>query len=187
MRGPAFGNFIARASDTEVSSTDLRNNFCVFFQRLHAFLFVASAKASPKKSQENVAIYGAGAAGIQLMDALGKNPNYTVKFFIDDPELIGRIIGGVKILSLDQAKKKFTQLNIETLLLATPGDSNASRQNVFDILSEHQLKAVKTVPSISSLISGRAEITHLRDIKIEDLLGRESAGPQSWPYGKNHF
>ena len=145
-----------------------------FFSTAARFLIRSLGQSITKKSQENVAIYGAGAAGIQLMDALGKNPNYTVKFFIDDdPELIGRIIGGVKILSLDQAKKKFTQLNIETLLLATPGDSNASRQNVFDILSEHQLK-VKTVPSISSLISGRAEITQLRDIKIEDLLGRES-------------
>ena len=40
------------------------------------------------------------------------------------------------------------------------------------MLSDHPLK-VKTIPSISSLISGRAEITELKDIKIEDLLGRE--------------
>jgi len=145
-----------------------------FFSTVARFLIRGLGQSIAKKSQENVAIYGAGAAGIQLMEAMRNNPNYTVKFFIDDtPELIGTIIGGVKIFSLDQAKKKFTQLNIETLLLATPGNSNASRQNVFDILSEHPLK-VKTVPSISSLISGRAEITQLRDIKIEDLLGRES-------------
>jgi len=145
-----------------------------FFSTSARFFIRGLGQSIAKKSQENVAIYGAGAAGIQLMEAMRNNPNYTVKFFIDDtPELIGTIIGGVKIFSLDQAKKKFTQLNIETLLLATPGNSNASRQNVFDILSEHPLK-VKTVPSISSLISGRAEITQLRDIKIEDLLGRES-------------
>ena len=44
-----------------------------------------------KENQENVAIYGAGAAGIQLMEAMRKNPNYRVKLFIDDsPELIGK-------------------------------------------------------------------------------------------------
>jgi FlaA1/EpsC-like NDP-sugar epimerase len=143
------------------------------FSTAARFLIRGLGQSIVRKSEKNVAIYGAGAAGIQLMEALRKNPNYTVKFFVDDaPELIGRIIGGVKIFSLDQAKKKFKQLNIQTLLLATPGNTNASRQRVFDILSEHPLR-VKTVPSITSLISGSAEITQLRDIKIEDLLGRE--------------
>ncbi|MDB2637627.1 polysaccharide biosynthesis protein [Alphaproteobacteria bacterium] len=144
-----------------------------FFSTTLRFLIRSLGQSLARKNQENVAVYGAGSAGIQLMEALRQNPNYRVKIFIDDgTELIGRIIGGVKVFSLDQAKKKFKHLNIETLLLATPGNSNASRQRVFDILSEHPLK-VKTVPSISSLISGNAEITQLRDIKIEDLLGRE--------------
>ena len=144
-----------------------------FFSTSARFIIRGLGQSIGKEPQENVAIYGAGAAGIQLMEAMRKNPNYRVKFFIDDaPDLIGKIIGGVKIFSLDQAKKKLKQLNIETLLLATPGDTNATRRRVFNILSEHPLK-VKTVPSISSLIAGRAEITQLRDIKIEDLLGRE--------------
>jgi FlaA1/EpsC-like NDP-sugar epimerase len=144
-----------------------------FFSTAARFLIRGLGQNIARKSQENVAIYGAGAAGIQLMEAMRKNPNYRVKFLIDDnPELVGKNIGSVKIHNLDRAKKKFKQLNIKTLLLATPGDSDATRRKVFDILSEHALK-VKTVPSISSLISERAEITQLRDIKIEDLLGRK--------------
>jgi FlaA1/EpsC-like NDP-sugar epimerase len=144
-----------------------------FFSTSARFLIRGLGRSIAKKPQDNVAIYGAGAAGIQLMETLRKDPNYRVKFFIDDaPELIGKIIGGVKVFSFDQAKKKLKQLNIETLLLATPADTNATHRRVFDILSEYPLK-VKTVPSISSLIAGRAEITQLRDIKIEDLLGRE--------------
>ena len=88
-----------------------------FFSTSARFLIRGLGQSIAKKPQENVAIYGAGAAGIQLMEAMRKNPNYRVKFFIDEaPELIGKIIGGVKIFSLDQAKKKFIQLNIILIL-----------------------------------------------------------------------
>jgi len=126
-----------------------------------------------RENRENVAIYGAGAAGIQLMQALRKNPNYRVRLFIDDnPELDGKALGGVPISNMDHAEKKFEKLKIETLLVAIPNDWNALRRRVLDMLSDHPLK-VKTIPSISSLISGKFKITELTDIKIEDLLGRE--------------
>jgi FlaA1/EpsC-like NDP-sugar epimerase len=129
------------------------------------------------ENRENVAIYGAVAAGIQLMEALRKNPNYRVRLFIDDNrELNGKNLGGVPIINMDQAKKKFKKLKIETLLLAIPSDSDALRRQFFDMLSDHPLK-VKTIPSISSLISDRFEITELKDIKVEDLLGREPVQP----------
>jgi FlaA1/EpsC-like NDP-sugar epimerase len=125
------------------------------------------------ENRENVAIYGAGATGIQLMEALRKNPNYHVRLFIDDKrELDGKNLGGVPISNLHHAKKKFSKLKIETLLLAIPEDSEVLRRRVFDILPDHPLR-VKTIPSISSLISGRFQITELKDINIEDLLGRE--------------
>ena len=137
-------------------------------------LFIrALGQGMTKDSQENVAIYGVGAAGIQLMEALRKNPNYRVRLFIDDNrELSGKNLGGVPISNLDHAKKKFEKLDIETLLLAIPSDINATRRRVFDMLSDHPLK-VKTIPSISSLISGGFKIAELKDIKIEDLLERE--------------
>ena len=126
-----------------------------------------------KGGQEDVAIYGAGAAGIQLMKALRQSPTYSVRFFIDDNlELNGKNLGGVPIHSLDHAKSKFKKLNINTLLLAIPSNIDKTRQRVFDLLPDHPLK-VKTIPSISSLISGRSTITDLKEIKVEDLLGRQ--------------
>ena len=125
------------------------------------------------EKQENVAIYGAGAAGIQLMEALRKNPKYRVRLFIDDNhELDGKNLGGIPISNFGHAKAKLKKLKIETLLLELPGDLDATRRPIFEILSDHPLK-VKTIPSISSLISGRFEIAELKDIKVEDLLGRE--------------
>jgi FlaA1/EpsC-like NDP-sugar epimerase len=83
-----------------------------------------------------------------------------------------KILAAVPISNLDHAKTKFKKLDIETLLLAIPSDIDATRRRVFEMLSDHPLK-VKTIPSISSLISGGFEITELKDIKIEDLLGRK--------------
>ena len=146
--------------------------FCAFATAMRLFIR-ALGQSMTKEKRENVAIYGAGAAGIQLMEALRKNANYRVRLFIDDnSELSGKNLGGIPISNLDHAKKKFKKLDIETLLLAIPSDIDATRRRVFEMLSDHPLK-VKTIPSISSLISGGFEITELKDIKIEDLLGRE--------------
>ena len=145
---------------------------CAFTTAMRYFIR-ALGQSTAEENRENVAIYGAGTAGIQLMEALRKNPNYRVRLFIDDNrELDGKNLGGVPISNLDHAKKKFEKLKIDTLLLAIPNELDALRGRVFNMLSDYPLK-VKTIPSISSLISGRFEITELKDIKIEDLLGRE--------------
>lgn len=145
---------------------------CAFATSMRLFIR-AHGQSMTKEKRENVAIYGAGDAGIQIMEALRKNPNYRVRLFVDDNrDLSGKNLGGVPISDLNHAKTKLKKLDIETLLLAIPSDIDATRQRVFDMLSDHPLK-VKTIPSISSLISGGSEINELKDIKIEDLLGRE--------------
>ena len=145
---------------------------CAFATTMR-LLIQAFGQSITKENRENIAIYGAGANGIQLMEALRKSPNYRVRLFIDDNlELDGKNLGGVPISNLDHAKKKFKKLKIETLLLAIPSDIDTTRRRVFDMLSDRPLK-VKAIPSISSLISGGFEVSELKDIKIEDLLGRE--------------
>ena len=78
-------------------------------------LFIrALGQSMALENRENVAIYGSDTAGIQLMEALRKNPNYQVKLFIDnDLELDGKNLGGVPISNLNHAKKKLKKLNIE--------------------------------------------------------------------------
>ena len=69
--------------------------------------------------------------------------------FVDDElELSGKNIGCIPIYNLSLAKKKFTDLSVNTLLLAVPSNVEATREKVFDLLLDHPLK-VKTVPSIS--------------------------------------
>ena len=146
--------------------------FCFFSLGMRLFIR-ALGRSIYKKNIKNVAIYGAGTAGIQLMAALRHNPSYRVQMFVDDElELSGKNIGGIPIYNLSLAKKKFTDLSVNTLLLAVPSNVEATREKVFDLLLDHPLK-VKTVPSISALISGGSTISDLTDIKVEDLLGRE--------------
>lgn len=130
-----------------------------------------------KKKREGVAIYGAGTAGIQLMDALRKNANYSVRLFIDDnTELDGKNIGGIGISRFDNIKKKLQELDIKILFLATSFKVGPMRQRVLDIVSDYPIR-VKSIPSISKFIDSSLKIDQLKDIKIEDLLWREPAEP----------
>ena len=86
--------------------------------------------------------------------------------FIDDnPDLVGKSLGGIRIISLDYFKAEYTKLKIETLLLAIPSNINTTRQRIFDLSLDRPLR-VKTMPSISNLISGRSSVTDLEDINV---------------------
>jgi len=144
---------------------------CVFSLGMRLFIRTLG-QSMAEKDKENVAIYGAGAAGVQLMEALRQSSEFRVVLFIDDnPELDGKNLGGVLIYSLKRASTKIKKLKIGTLLLAIPSNIETVRQRVFNLLPNHPLR-VKTIPSISSLIYGGSTITDLKEIRVEDLLGR---------------
>ena len=135
--------------------------------------------------RKNVIIYGAGVAGTQLMNALSKDPNYAVKMFIDDnPELHGRLLSGVPIESLERAIRRLSSMQIDMLLLAIPSANELPRRRLDELLSEHPMK-VKTIPSISDLITGEAAITELKEIRIQDLLGRKPIEPEAALMSRN--
>ena len=151
---------------------------CLLLDGMRLYIRYLSQNIS-YRHRENVAIYGAGASGIQLMDALRQNPNYAVKLFIDDnPELDGKKLSGIDIIDFNQAKEKFISKEIKTMFLAISFRVDYIRQQVLDILSDYPIK-VKVIPSISKLIDTQLKIDHLKDINIEDLLGREAVEPNN--------
>lgn len=128
-----------------------------------------------KEKPENIAIYGTGVDSIQLLEALRKNVNYRVKILIDDsPNMNGKTIGGVAVSNLAEVEQKIKQLEIKILLIAELSDILVIRDRILDVLSDYPLK-IKTIPSISNLISGKTNISEMADIKIEDILGRKTA------------
>lgn len=142
--------------------------------RMFARWFLTSSQFVDAK---RVVIYGAGSAGIQLSIALKQSKELNPIAFIDDNlSLTGRSIHGITILSLEQAKEFLEKNNIEEVLLALPSISRERRNEIFDQLVPFGL-SVRSVPGVSQLARGKVKIEDLQEIKIADLLGRESVAP----------
>ena len=124
-------------------------------------------------ARTRVVIYGAGAAGAQLAAALRFGANHSLQGFVDDdPELWGRSLAGVDVLSPQQLH----ELHADQVLLAMPSLQRSARRRIVDKLQALGL-AVLQVPSIEEITSGRARIDNLRPVSIEELLGRDPVPP----------
>ena len=148
------------------------------------FFIRAISQNINRAERKNIAIYGAGIAGRQLLEALKWNSQYRVCQIIDDnPKLHGQSLGGLKIEGFEAALKRLTLSEIDTILLAMPTAPFDVHQRIFDLLTETPVK-VKSIPDLTSLIAGTADIAELRDMDIVDLLGRDPAEPDPQLMGK---
>ena len=136
--------------------------------------YVRSLSAS-KKERQNVGIYGAGSAGAQLINSLSTIGNYKVKFIIiDNKNLWGRSIGGIKIFSPEYLKK--IKFKIDNILLAIPSASIKIRKQIIYKVQDLGFSILE-VPSIEEITAGKAKIDNLRRIEIENLLERDIVLP----------
>ncbi|MDB2683579.1 polysaccharide biosynthesis protein [Alphaproteobacteria bacterium] len=141
------------------------------------FILRALFRFTTKKNQKCVAIYGAGAAGVQLIQSLGLNSNFHVQMILDDnPNLHGQSLYGLKIISFEEALQNADFKEIDILLLAMPSANLVEQQKIIAKANSYSLE-VKSIPDITSLIKGEAQITEFKNIEIEDLLGRERVNP----------
>lgn len=124
-----------------------------------------------------VAIYGAGEAGRLLMRSLQESKNYRPALFIDDnARLLGTTLSGIPVLSLEMAKKKISEDDVKTALIAISDDNPQGRRQAALSMTNLGLEA-RMMPKMSDLISGRVGVSALRSVKIEELLGREPIEP----------
>lgn len=130
------------------------------------------------KGMKNVLIYGAGSAGRQLALALRSSETHKVVGFIDeDKTLYNTIIMGLKVKGISRAEKLIEKHSVSQILLAVPSASRARRKEILDSLV-HLSAEVLTVPDMKDIVDGKAQIDELKDVAIEDLLGRDSVAPQ---------
>ena len=124
-----------------------------------------------------VAIVGAGAAGVQLLEELQSNPDsrYSVQcFFDDDPGKIGKRIRGVEIKgSIAQAKERLRAMDIQEIIVAIPSASENRRHEILQKLSDLDRIRISVLPGTLDLIGQKSMRSQLREVRIEDLLGRE--------------
>ena len=124
-----------------------------------------------------VIIYGAGTLGIQLLRALNETGGYKMVAFIDpNPSLAGQLVHGVKVLRPEKIGKVITDENVKEVLLATPSALRGERRLALKMLEAFPV-VVKTLPALEEIASGHVQVSDLRPIDVEDLLGRDPVTP----------
>ena len=128
---------------------------------------------------ELLAIYGAGAGGQQLVNLLGSNEKYRPALFIDDDSsLEGKTLFGLPILNgaCEQLAEQLKRHEVNKIVLAMPAITTAAYHKKIQQLEKLGLPAL-TMPSIEELISGTAKIDEIRDVSVNDILGRKEVTP----------
>ncbi|MDR9874051.1 nucleoside-diphosphate sugar epimerase/dehydratase [Pseudomonas allii] len=125
-----------------------------------------------------VAIYGAGAAGNQLVAALRLGRVMRPVAFIDDDSGISdRIISGLKVYKPKRIQQMIDDTGAEELLLAIPSSTRARRREILGYLEGYPLH-VRSVPGFMDLASGRVKVDDIQEVDIADLLGRDPVPAQ---------
>jgi len=123
---------------------------------------------------KNVIIYGAGSAGRQLADALLQSTEYKpIAFIDDDKDLISQHINGIKVYSIDGIELLVQKYGVGEALLALPSASRRRRNEIINFLEPYPI-LVRILPGVSELAQGKIEVEDLREVSVDDLLGRES-------------
>jgi len=125
-----------------------------------------------------VAIYGAGEAGANLSNLLLTTRAFDPVIFIDDNKgLRGRFVNGIKVQVPDHLPSLIKTHGIDRILLAVP---SLTRRRRLEILTQLEPLGVhvQTVPDIEHLVTGKANLTDLREVDVADLLGRDAVPPK---------
>jgi len=124
-----------------------------------------------------VIIYGAGSSGMQLVVALQSGDQYLPVAFVDDGQrMIGTTVHGIHVYSPNSLFELIESYSVRQILLAIPSATHAERKEIINRL-EHLPVHVKTVPDLFDMVSGKVGVEEVRDIDIEDLLGRDIVPP----------
>lgn len=146
--------------------------------RLSVRAFLRSGAGMMPRSREPVGIYGAGDAGARLAQAMRSEGRYQpVCFFDDKRELKSRNVAGLKVLRADRMGEVAAQTDMRLIVLALPAASPARRRELVHAIRREGL-AVKTLSSLIELSDNPITIRSIRELKIEDLLGRPPVPPQ---------
>ncbi|QEA40083.1 polysaccharide biosynthesis protein [Pistricoccus aurantiacus] len=125
-----------------------------------------------------VAVYGAGSAGSQLVRAMRQDATYLPVAFIDDWRgMHTTFVEGIKVYPPTKLPELIEKRGVAHILLAIPSTSMTRRREILESLQEIAIP-VRTVPVMADVISGRAKINEVRDVAVEDLLGRDPVPPR---------
>lgn len=135
--------------------------------------------ANPDNELPKVAIYGAGAAGNQLVAALRMGRAMRPVAFIDDDSSIAdRVIAGLHVYQPRHIQRMVDSTGAQEVLLAIPSANRARRREILNFLEGFPVH-VRSVPGFMDLASGRVKVDDIQEVDIADLLGRDSVPAQA--------
>jgi FlaA1/EpsC-like NDP-sugar epimerase len=137
-----------------------------------------------RRQRRKVAIYGAGRAGRQLAASLLDDSHIAIVGFLDDDNrLDGQIINGVPVWHAGRLQELVGNPGLTEVLLALPSVSRSRRCEIVAELQKYELE-VKTLPGIGQLVNQEVTVNDLREVQVDDLLGRDPVTPNAILMGR---
>ena len=151
--------------------------FLLIVSRFFMFLTRMKGITRSDANSENVLIYGAGESGVLLVKESRINPNFPyriVGFLDDNPNKKGGKVYGIKVLGgLEDVEKIIEKNDISKIIISMPSVEQSKISSILKELNKLKDVSVKILPNVDNLIEEGNLSTQLRNIKLEDLLGRE--------------
>jgi len=150
----------------------------VSISRALARFWLANTFSTAQNSSKRLLIYGAGAAGVETAAALSMSRQYKLVGYVDDDvSKAGSTLNGARVYPAARLAELIAENAVTDILLAMP---SASRERRFQILEMAKLLPVhiQTLPSMSDLATGRVTVQDIRELDVEDLLGRAPVPPR---------
>ena len=142
--------------------------------RALARFWLAGISGSRVASEGRLLIYGAGEAGVQTAAAIANARQYVLVGFVDDdPAKAGRSVNGAMVYRPRQIADVVARRGVTDILLALPSVSRARRNEIIASLGKVPVH-IRTLPGMSDLASGRVTLRDIKELDIEDLLGRDA-------------
>lgn len=135
------------------------------------------ARGEEDYNKKNIIIYGAGIAGVQIANSLLHNNEYKLEGYLDDDKrLHNKVINSVQVFNPNKLKELVKKKNIKQLIIAVPSISREKKKNIINLANNNDL-ITKIIPSINEIKSNSIDFEDLRNINVEDLLGRDQIDP----------
>ena len=151
--------------------------FLLIVSRFLMFLTRMKGITRSDANSENVLIYGAGESGVLLVKESRINPNFSyriVGFLDDNPNKKGGKVYGLRVLGgLEDVEKVVEKNDVSKIIISMPSVEQSKISNILKELNKLKDVSVKILPNVDNLIEEGNLSTQLRNIKLEDLLGRE--------------
>lgn len=138
-----------------------------------------------RKLLPRVFVYGAGSAGRQLVAALKNSHELQVVGYLDDDSrLHGHVLDGLNIHDPQRLLDVVRKFSVSQVFLAMPSATRVRRNEILDLVRAARVQ-VRTLPGLMDLAQGRVQVTDLRELDIEDLLGRDPVPPNPLMLARN--